>query len=330
MLRRRGTCISIVVLAAILAMTGRPERAQAQGFALEWGSSGSAPGLFNHPAGLGIDAAGDVYVADTSNQRIQKFDPDGNFLAAYAVAGYPSDVAVNSSGSLFVTTGSQVLVLGAGGTPLDAWPNASSGGITFDGAFGIALAPDGSVYVSELGNNEPYPRVLRFSQTGFLMGAWGQRGSGPGEFQKLLYLAVDGTGHVYVVDNENGRIEKFSAAGTYEGVFGTAASSSNENACGKFHDVYGVAVDAGGEVFAADNSSFDHIHLFSAAGTCLRSWGPYGPGPAQFSTMGDIAVGPGDVLYAVDTGHNRVEKFTSPTVAAVPTSWGAIKSIYHR
>ncbi len=323
---------------SLLFGLGGLDRAQAQGFAVQWGSAGAAPGQFNHPAGLGVDAAGNVYVADTSNHRVQKFDANGNLLSVIdaassgATISFPSDVAVSGSGILYIADGSQVTVIDAGGALLGSWPNAASGGITFQGLFGIALGPDGSVYTTEIGNGgiAAPVRVRRFAADGGLLNEWGSRGSGPGQFEKLLYLTVDAAGDVYVVDNGNGRIEKFSAAGLYEATIGSFASSSVEDACGKFHDVHGVAVDADGHVFASDNAIRPRVHLLMPDGACVVFWGAYGSGPAQFSAIADVAIGEGGALYVSDTGNSRIQKFTSPSVPAASTSWGLLKVLYRR
>jgi DNA-binding beta-propeller fold protein YncE len=77
---------------------------------LKWGEKGEEDGRFNLPWGLGLDAAGDVYVADWRNDRVQKFDPAGTFLAAYGAPGHgdgefhrPSSVAVDRDGNMYIT-----------------------------------------------------------------------------------------------------------------------------------------------------------------------------------------------------------------------------------
>src|SRR5207244_3205361 len=71
-----------------------------EGSQLIIGSSGSAPGQLNSPSDVALDAAGNIYVADTNNNRIQKYDPQGNYLAA--VGGFTSDVKLNQPWSLTV------------------------------------------------------------------------------------------------------------------------------------------------------------------------------------------------------------------------------------
>src|ERR671914_3018697 len=71
-----------------------------------WGSRGRSPGEFNLPWGIAVDRSGAVYVADWRNDRVQKFDPAGKFLAAYGTSGRgdgefrrPAGVAVDAEGN---------------------------------------------------------------------------------------------------------------------------------------------------------------------------------------------------------------------------------------
>ena len=56
-------------------------------FLFEWGSSGAGPGQFNHPHGFGIGPLGNLYIAETGNNRVQKFTPEGVFLTTWGSFG---------------------------------------------------------------------------------------------------------------------------------------------------------------------------------------------------------------------------------------------------
>ena len=83
----------------------------------QWGSGGEGNGEFNLPWGICDDTEGNIYIADWRNDRVQKFDPQGNHISTIAggvdsVLDRPADVAVDSSGTLFVADwGSQRLVV---------------------------------------------------------------------------------------------------------------------------------------------------------------------------------------------------------------------------
>lgn len=133
---------------------------------------------------------GSVYVADTGNDRVQKFSASGAFLGKFGTTGLgdgeliaPQGVAVDpSSGDVFV---------------------------------GDTTSLDGSV-VSD--------RVQRFSDTGAFEAQIGSgSGSGDGQFSRPARLSVDSTGRLYVLDQGNARVERFDAAGAFDQVFGAAA-----------------------------------------------------------------------------------------------------------
>lgn len=83
----------------------------------KWGAKGQDPGQFENPWGIAIDRDGFVYVTDTGNQRVQKFDRDGNFNAQWGELGNaqgqfncPYGIAVDRRGAIFVLDGANVRV----------------------------------------------------------------------------------------------------------------------------------------------------------------------------------------------------------------------------
>jgi DNA-binding beta-propeller fold protein YncE len=87
--------------------------------------------------------------------------------------------------------------------------------------------------------------------------SWGSHGSGHGQFAYPFGVAVDAHGHVYVADNNNRRIEKFTADGAFLTAWGSYGSGQ-----GQFSRPSGVAVDAHGHVYVADTSN-NRIEKFS-------------------------------------------------------------------
>ena len=187
---------------------------------LQWGSPGSGDGQFNFPSGVATDASGNVYVADTDNHRIQKFDESGALLTTWGSFGsgdgqfdQPTGVATDGSGNVYVTdAGNQrVQKFDASGAFLTTWGSFGSGDGQFDFTLfvvvpnGVATDASGSVYVADTGNR----RIQKFDASGAFLSTWGGIGSGNGQFHYPWGVESRGTS-VYVVDDGNQRVQRFS------------------------------------------------------------------------------------------------------------------------
>jgi DNA-binding beta-propeller fold protein YncE len=140
----------------------------------------------------------------------------------------------------------------------------------------------------------------------------GGKGIGRGQFDSPTGIAVDGSGNVLVGDTNNGRIEKFSATGTFLGFLGTKGTGH-----GQLRNPNGIAVDRMGNIYVAD--AFNHwVQKLAPDGTFIAEW--KGPEPGFYGPR-RIAIGPDDSIYVVDQGHNRIAKF-SPD-GEVLASWGS-------
>jgi DNA-binding beta-propeller fold protein YncE len=140
----------------------------------------------------------------------------------------------------------------------------------------------------------------------------GGRGTGKGEFDSPVGIAVDRNGNLLVSDTNNGRIEKFSPTGTFLDIIGTKGSGQ-----GQLGAPNGIAVDSTGNMYVADASNH-RVQKLSPDGRLIAEWrGPdvgfYGPRR--------IAIGPDDSVYVLDQGRTRVVKL-SPD-GRVLTTWGS-------
>jgi DNA-binding beta-propeller fold protein YncE len=128
----------------------------------------------------------------------------------------------------------------------------------------------------------------------------GGRGTGKGEFDFPVGIAVDLNGNFLVSDTNNGRIEKFAPTGTFLDVIGTKGSGQ-----GQLGAPNGIAVDHTGNIYVADAGNH-RVEKLSADGKLIAEW--RGPG-AGFYGPRRIAVGPDNSIYVVDQGRTRIVKF---------------------
>jgi sugar lactone lactonase YvrE len=148
-----------------------------------------------------------------------------------------------------------------------------------------------------------------------VLGVSGSTGPGDGQFQQVGGVAVnDSTGDVYVIDMGGQRVERFDAAGAFQGSFGAAGTGNGQFAFETvgFNTVPSLAVDqSDGSVYVADPGN-DRVQKFSSAGTYLTKFGTTGSGDGEFSKPVAVAVDPTDgAVYVADNRNYRVQKFSS-------------------
>jgi DNA-binding beta-propeller fold protein YncE len=146
---------------------------------------------------------------------------------------------------------------------------------------------------------------------------WGEQGSGDGQLNIPHNLAVDGAGHVYVVDSSNQRIQKFTTAGVFVGKWGSGGGGE-----GQFQVPWSVAVDAAARHVYVVESAGRRVQKFTTDGDFIMTWGSFGSEEGEFSDPRHVAVDPATGhVYVADTGHRRIQKFTPGGVFV--TKWGS-------
>jgi|GEM_PF-1587256 len=277
-------------------------------FVTAWGSQGTGNGQFEMPSGIAVDAAGNVYVADTGNHRIQKFDAEGDFITTWGSKGsgngqfiFPYDVAVDSAGNVYVadTGNSRIQKFDAEGAFIATWGSLGPGNGQFNYPYDVAVDSPGNIYVADTHNN----RVKKFDAGRAFITTWGLLGRGNGQFIFPNGVAVDSEGNVYVTDTGNSRIQKFDAGGAFITTWGSEGSGN-----GQFDYLRGIAVDSAGNVYVADSEN-SRIQKFDAAGAFITAWGSEGSGNGQFINPYDVAVDSAGNVYVADTGNSRIQKF---------------------
>ena len=278
-------------------------------FDLKWGSPGSGNGEFNYTTGVAVNALGNVYVVDSLNDRVQKFDSSGGYLSQWGGTGNgngqfngPRGVAVDADGNVYVvdTFNQRIQKFDGSGNYLAQWGTLGSGNGQLNGPYGVAVDAAGNVYVAEYNNN----RIQKFDSSGNYLAQWGTLGSGNGQFSHPRAVALDALGNIFVADTDNHRIQKLDSSGNYLAQWGTLGSGN-----GQLNSPYGVAVDAAGNVYIADTGN-DRIQKFSSSGGYLGQWGGNGNGNGQFNNPIGVTIVADGKVYVADGSNNRIQVFT--------------------
>lgn len=273
-----------------------------------WGEYGSLAGYFSSPSGIAVDRYNSVYVADTGNNRIQKYSSSGTYLAAWGSSGSgngqfsnPYGVTADTDGYVYVADAdnNRIQKFKADGTYQSQWGSFGSGNGQFISPVGVTVDTTGNVYVVEKVNH----RIQKFKADGIYLSKWGSMGHGDGQFIFPCGVTVDTTGYVYVADTTNNRIQKFKADGTYLSQWGSYGSGN-----GQFSSPNGVMVDTAGYVYVADTGNH-RIQKFKADGTYLSQWGSSGTGNDQFSGPCGVAVDAAGYVYVSDQKNHRIQVF---------------------
>jgi len=259
-----------------------------------WGSTGAAVGQFNHPFGLAFDSQSNVYVADYDNNRVQKFNADGDYLATIGVGALdrPIGVALTAGGDLLVSDhfGCFLRKFSADGSLIQVLAGPGSGPGQLSYPVGVALDRDENIYVASSNTNQ----VDKFTATGSFLASW------QGQLSSPYGVAVDAQGVVYVSDKDNHRVQKFTADGAFIGYLGEALLNSPD----------GLSLDADGGVLVADYGQRVIVKL-SVSGALVYTLGLPGTAAEQFvaGSPADVRVAPNGRMYATDWDHNRIHVF---------------------
>ena len=282
------------------------------GWTAEFGSKGSGNGQLNNPSGIATDSAGNVWVADTANNRVEKFSAAGAFIATYGTLGSgnlqfkgPTGIAIDSAGTVWVAD--------TGNNRIEAL--TSAGAYAAAVAVTPATAPEAiatlktgteqTLYVGVILTGAPGVLIIRGASptTMTIKSGFGGTGTGNGLFTSVVGgLAVDeAAAKVYATDTGGHRVEVFSSAGIYESQFGTSGTGEEH-----FGAPQGLAVQSG-NVFVADktNANVQKINGSSFLDLYPTAAGSYAVASYPQTTDGSI--------YVLNQTTGKIVKLTAKT-----------------
>ena len=297
----QGLSPAVVVVPSIETVAGTG----AFGFSGDGGPATAAQ--LDNPRGVALDSAGNLYIADSTNNRIRQVDASGNI-------------------STFAGTGSSGFS-GDGG-PAAAAQIFAPGGVALDSA--------GNLYIGGSSNH----RVRRVNPLGVIStvagtGSTGFSGDGgpaaAAQFRFPIGVAVDGNGrNLYIADNQNHRIRKVDASGNISTVAGTGTAGfggdGGQATAAMLDDPVDVALDGAGNLYIADQSNHRirrvdaSGNISTVAGTGTAGFG--GDGGAATAAMLDdplgVALDGAGNLYIADRDNHRIRRVdASGTISTI-------------
>ncbi len=283
------------------------------------GASGKLDGAgaaatFNRPQGIAVDAAGNLYVADTGNDKIRKISPSGVVTTLWFFAGFniplantPQGIAVDAAGNLYVS----------------------------DVLYGCVSMP--IVGLSCTTTNATIRKIDTRGIVSILAGKQGATGSVDGtgtgaSFGDPAGINLDALGNLYVADRANNTIRKITPAGVVTTLAGSAGSFGKDGrgntdgtgTAASFYRPQGVATDTAGNVYAADTGN-NAIRKITAEGVTTTIVGML----ARFYDLSGVASDASGNLFVVDQTFNKIFKVDAAknvtTLANLP--YGATNDI---
>jgi sugar lactone lactonase YvrE len=266
------------------------------------------------PAGLAVDAAGNLYVAENLGNRVRKITPAGiiSTVAGTGVAGFSGDDGPATAAKL-------------------------------NGPWGLAVDATGNLFIADSDNH----RVRRVDTAGVMttIAGYGFEGyNGDGNFAIFsglahpLGVAVDGTGNVWIADTRNDRIRRVSTGGIISTVAGTGVRGfSGDGALALAAQLSlpaSIKLDASGNAYVTDSGNY-RVRKFADGGSIntVAGNGVYGfsgdggpPTSAALAFPYDAAVDASGNLYIADTDNNRIRKVTGLTARVARDLNGDAKS----
>lgn len=283
------------------------------------GEAGSGLSQFSYPSGICMDAAGAIYVADFSNNRVLKWLPGATSGILVAGTGGPdgSNAAEDLWGpvGVFVDAGGVLYIADAFNYRVQKWLPGATSGITVAGGndhgelgipSGVFVDASGVLYVADQDNNKILKWLPDATEGITVAGANGELTSPSGIF-------VDAAGTMYIADAGNNRVVKW-AAGATSGTVVAGQGGSSGTSASQLDYPASIYVDAAGAVYVADQNN-NRIQKWlpgATVGVTVAGTGTESDNEAgKLSGPSGVIVDQNGIIYISDGYNNRIQKWES-------------------
>jgi len=273
---------------------------------------------FKNPSGIAIDSENNIYVVDSGNSQVKKFDSTGKFLLLWGSVGTGYGQFKNPAGIfadqnyIYVTdTGNaRIQKFDKSGNFVYSWGTFGDEPGMFRTPVALAASKLGDLFVSDSGQN----KILVFDSNGQYKDEIRSLLTAAAKFSSTNYITFDSKNNFYVVSDDN-RVLQFSEIGTFIRSFGTTGEKD-----GQFNKPSAIATDSRGNLYVTDTDNH-RVQKFDSRGNFLVSWGSLDTGPVQFKEPVGITVDSKNSVYVVDRANDNVQKFapySAPDEIVIP------------
>ena len=211
----------------------------------------------------------------------------------------PRGVAFNCVGEIVISAGDSVSIFSQNGTKIRSFGDPGQ----FQYPSGVTVDDEGNILVADRGND----RFQKFTNDGQFLVSVGTTGTGPLQFNKPMDVAFNfHNKKVYVVDNENHRIQVLNSDLTFSNIIGGKRSSKD----GDFAYPWSATFDSTGNVYIADSGN-NRIQVYTASGKFLRKLGRCGKGKGELHWPVSVALDSRGMVLVSESGNHRISIFTT-------------------
>jgi len=266
--------------------------------------------------GISVDSHQNLYLVDSGNSKIIKFDSNGKLIKSWGSFGAgegqlnnPSEIFVDSNSIHVADKGnSRIQTFDMDGNFQRTWGDSGIESQSLKNPESIAVSSSGTFYVSDSSLN----KISKYDSEGKYAGHIESLLTAAAKFASSNSIISNNNDNFFVLVSNDNRILQFSGDGLFVKSFGVVGEGD-----GKFQDPSSIAIDSDGNLYVADSGNH-RIQILDVNGKFLQKWGSLGTGPGQFMQISGIAVDSSGNVWVSDSLTNTIQKFapfTQPRLA---------------